>query len=164
MGVSGSSGREELLLTGGGTMYLPRQHIAQESRYLPSATYFNDVWSSEDGGATWRQVMQDGAAPWTRRWGHQLLTGPALHLPLAEDREEVLYLIGGNRIYDNFTVDIYADVWIGTSDWRSWELVSASAEFGKRIDFRALALPGCSSKGHHQLAVFGGFYTPSSSK
>ncbi len=107
----------------------------------PTRVYFNDVWCSRDGGATWDRVAEN--APWAPRAG-----------AVAVSKNGKIYLIGGE---DGFTCDsgsercppYFNDVWC-SRDGAKWKRVRESAEWAPR--------PG------HQVAVvrdhfvlFGGF-------
>jgi len=77
-----------------------------------NSDYYNDVWSSEDAGATWQQRA---AAPWAPRSYHT-----------AKVHEGHLYMLGG---HNNDTW--FNDVW-RTADGDSWELVNAHADWTPR--------------------------------
>jgi N-acetylneuraminic acid mutarotase len=74
--------------------------------------YYNDVWSSADGGATWKQLP---AAPWKARSYHT-----------SKVFGDELFLVGG---HDNST--FFNDVW-KTSDGLTWHQVSEHAEWCPR--------------------------------
>lgn len=75
---------------------------------------FNDVWQSQDQGATWQAVLL--AAPWNGRhsFGFVRAPGGLQEGSIVETRS--LYLLGG---FDGFA---HHDVWLGTPDGIGWTL------------------------------------------
>lgn len=69
---------------------------------------FNDVWQSQDQGATWQAVLL--AAPWNGRHSFGFVRAPG------GLQEGSLYLLGG---FDGFA---HHDVWLGTPDGIGWTL------------------------------------------
>lgn len=77
--------------------------------------YYNDVWSSSDGGITWTELAP---APWAPRSYHT-----------AKVWKGKLYLAGGHDA-DTW----YNDVW-STEDGENWECVTSSAAWAPRAAF-----------------------------
>ncbi|MFM7252922.1 MAG: hypothetical protein ACKO27_07635 [Ilumatobacteraceae bacterium] len=115
----------------------------------PAREYFNDVWRSTDGGATWEEVA--AAAPWPARAGGAV----AVH-------EGALYLLGGEvgficQPFPGCDPPYFNDVW-RTTDGDTWELVAEEAAWSSRpghqcesLDITTPALSGPA------IVCFGGF-------
>ena len=107
----------------------------------PERLYYNDVWRSDDGGATWTSVTE--TAPWAPRAGASTVV-----------RDGEIWLFGGE---DGFTCSplpdceppYFNDVW-RSADGESWTEVSPAAAWSPR--------PGhqCELLGE-QFVCFGGF-------
>ena len=81
--------------------------------------YRNDVWASDDLGATWRLVVEH--AEWSPR--------DALAVVRLED--DSLLLLGGHDGASDAS-QWHADVWHSTDGGRSWKLKTNAAEFTPR--------------------------------
>lgn len=111
----------------------------------PAREYFNDVWRSTDGGATWEEVAAE--APWPARAGGAV----AVH-------DGALYLLGGEvgficQPFPGCDPPYFNDVW-KTTDGVTWESVADAAAWSPR--------PGhqCESVdlgGTPTIVCFGGF-------
>lgn len=111
----------------------------------PVREYFNDVWRSTDGGATWEEVA--ATAPWSPRAGGAV----AVH-------EGALYLLGGEvgficQPFPGCEPPYFNDVW-RTVDGVSWELVTDAADWSSRPGHQCESLD---VGGAAQLVCFGGF-------
>ncbi len=91
---------------------------------LPSSTFYNDVWRSDDG-ATWEQVTD--AAPWVGRAGL-----------MAAVLDGQIYVFGGSRNDDSAVVgpggptrEYFNDVW-RSDDGATWEQVTDAAPWSPR--------------------------------
>eukprot|EP00931_Biecheleriopsis_adriatica_P077351 TRINITY_DN50939_c0_g1_i1.p1 TRINITY_DN50939_c0_g1~~TRINITY_DN50939_c0_g1_i1.p1 ORF type:complete len:421 (+),score=42.38 TRINITY_DN50939_c0_g1_i1:81-1343(+) len=112
----------------------------------PARIYFNDVWSSEDGGTTWKRLVKHG--PFKERAGAWL-----------ESRGDWLYLFGGE---EGFTCSdptrpcppYFNDVW-RSRDGAQWNLVTASAGWSARPGF---VVPQLSKE--KEFVLFGGYGLP----
>ena len=83
--------------------------------------YFNDCWSSADGGNTWSQLP---SPPWENRSYHT-----------AKVWNGTLYMLGGHNAKTWFN-----DVW-STPDGIAWTLVTAKAEWSPRAATALQLLP-----------------------
>jgi hypothetical protein len=91
---------------------------------LPSSTFYNDVWRSDDG-TTWEQVTD--AAPWVGRAGL-----------MAAVLDGQIYVFGGSRNDDSAVVgpggptrEYFNDVW-RSDDGATWEQVTDAAPWSPR--------------------------------
>ncbi|MFZ5481651.1 MAG: IPT/TIG domain-containing protein [Myxococcota bacterium] len=90
-------------------------------------TTTNEVWSSDDLGATWVAELAHDAAPPTSgagaRWSARHTAGMLVH---THDGVPWIYVIGGDPW------PVVADVW-RSADGVTWEQVTADAEWGGRF-------------------------------
>jgi len=84
--------------------------------------YYNDVWSSADGGRSWVQLLP--AAPWSNRSYHT-----------AKVFEDQLFMLGGHNGATWFN-----DIW-STADGVTWKLVTAAAAWSPRAAAALQFLP-----------------------
>ena len=96
-----------------GTLVIAGGHATKPG----NSNYSNDVWTSDDGGNSWQQVLEH--APWSPRSYQSCVVLP-------QDR---LLLVGGHDEDDWFN-----DVWISgpKSDLTHWEQLHADAPFSAR--------------------------------
>ena len=85
--------------------------------------YLNDVWRSEDQGATW-QLMTE-YAEWSDRDRHSSVV-------LSDDS---IVLMGGRKVLDSFH-----DVWYSTDQGATWQLVTENAEWSARYGHASVVL------------------------
>jgi hypothetical protein len=109
--------------------------------FIPTSTFFNDVWASSDG-ATWTQ--RTAAAPWTGRAG---LSAAVL--------DEQLYVFGGSQNDDSSIIGengperiYYNDVW-RSADGIEWLELTSSAPWEPRAGASTLVRDG-------EIWLFGG--------
>jgi len=98
-----------------------------ESHQTRSA--LNDIWKSEDSGATWTQVLVTSAsapALWSQRWN------PAVVLLI----DESWLLLGGEYNSSKYL----NDVWRSSNHGASWSLVTSAATWSGRSESSAVAL------------------------
>lgn len=88
----------------------------------------NEVWVSDDGGATWSAVLAHDQAPPstgpTARFGPRHTAGWLRHEVAGT---EYLYVIGGD-IFNGGTPDVWR-----SADGTHWEQVTSAAAFGPRV-------------------------------
>lgn len=94
----------------------PQLALLNETLFLmgghQNSNYYNDVWTSSDGGLTW---VEQPAAPWAPRSYHT-----------AKVMGDFIYLVAGHDAKTWFN-----DVW-RTRDGREWEQITANADFCPR--------------------------------
>jgi len=94
--------------------------------------FYNDVWTSCDGGDSWDELVKDGEAPWKARAG---AAGVVHH--------GRLYIAGG--CHDDVPNDpgffrkFFNDVW-SSADGKTWELVTDDGGWQARSGPRLLSL------------------------
>mmetsp|Transcript_61744 Transcript_61744/g.177083 ORF Transcript_61744/g.177083 Transcript_61744/m.177083 type:complete len:317 (+) Transcript_61744:320-1270(+) len=94
----------------------------------------DDVWRSEDGGASWDPIAEGG--PWAARRSPCLVDVPASAAGGGEGgAAEVLLLLGGLA-----ATGPLADIWRSGDGGASWERVADDAPWGPRLDHGAVAL------------------------
>eukprot|EP01065_Artemidia_motanka_P038160 TRINITY_DN47016_c0_g1_i1.p1 TRINITY_DN47016_c0_g1~~TRINITY_DN47016_c0_g1_i1.p1 ORF type:complete len:378 (+),score=91.14 TRINITY_DN47016_c0_g1_i1:55-1188(+) len=101
---------------GNGTVFLMG---GDNDEYAVAKYYrFNDIWRSDDLGATWQRV---GDAPWGQRTGHQCVSVD----------DQCIHCIGGqgNPSCNGGLNTMWHDVWKSCDSARNWERVS-NANFG----------------------------------
>jgi len=85
----------------------------------------NDVWRSNDYGATW--MLVNASAGWTARRGFSSIAMP----------DGSIVLMGG---YDN-SYNLKNDVWRSTDNGATWTQVNASTGWTARRGFSSIAMP-----------------------
>jgi hypothetical protein len=107
----------------------------------PVREYFNDVWTSSDGGVTWAEATP--SAEWSPRAGAAVVT-----------HDDAIYLLGGEvgficQPFPGCEPPYFNDVW-RTTDGAKWEPVVDAADWSPR--------PGhqCESVAS-EIVCFGGF-------
>ena len=99
--------------------------------FLPDSTFFDDVWSSQDG-ATWIPETTD--APWEGRAGLSAL----MH-------NGAIYILGGSQGDDESTGGsgriLFNDVWM-SRDGRSWTEVTGDAPWAPRAGAAVVSKDG----------------------
>jgi len=83
----------------------------------------NDVWKSEDGGATWEEINSE--ADWAARGWHSSVVLP----------DNSIVLLGGND-----TAELYNDVWRSDDGGESWTELTAGADWSARESFASVVL------------------------
>lgn len=129
--------------------FWPRQNhsgvvLSDGSIVLMGGSGMNDVWRSEDQGASWTRVTRE--AEWSGRSG-----GPAV-VVLPDDS---ILLMGGLTI--DWTIEgekreYKSDVWRSTDQGATWTEVTANAPWRGREGHTAVALPDGS------IVLMGGSY------
>lgn len=93
---------------------------------------FNDVWRSDDQGATWQLITEN--AEWSRRIDHTSVVLP----------DDSILLMGGGGSKN--------DVWHSTDEGKSWSQMTGEAEWSERGDHASVVLSDGS------IVLFGGVY------
>jgi hypothetical protein len=94
--------------------------------YSPVQIYIrNDVWRSNDQGATWFQMTD--APGWIKRYGHSSVVLP----------DDSIVLMGGGSVFGVGR----NDVWRSTNQGATWTQMTANAGWAARIHHTSVALP-----------------------
>lgn len=100
-----------------------------------SENLLNDVWHSEDKGATWTQMTS--TAGWSKRMNHTSVSS----------QDGSIFLMGG---YDD-NEEFKNDVWRSTDKGETWTRMTANAGWSGRWNHAGVALPDGS------IAIMGGW-------
>jgi len=103
----------------------------------PGSQLLNDVWRTQDGGRTWKELLE--SAPWPARRGHGSAALP----------DGAVILLGGLGP----THALLSDVWRSVDGGFTWERLTHGAPWAARVD------PGVASPVGGALLLLGGAAT-----
>jgi hypothetical protein len=138
--VSGEDGAPWSGRYGQSSVVMPDGSIILMGGWSTTGGFKNDVWQSQDDGATWTQVdTSSSPSMWTPRYGQSSVVMP----------DGSIILMGGLRGFEDGSY--YNDVWQSWDDGATWTRVNVNPGWSGRYGQSSVVMPDGS------IVLMGGF-------